>query len=150
MSNQLNVQIELMPEYDTKYMPAYMTGGAAGMDLCMNGIMSFISIKPGKRVLIPTGIKMAIPDGYEAQIRPRSGLSLKTDLMVVNSPGTIDSDYRGEIKVIMGNFGSEQVTINRGDRIAQVVFAPVIRANLIFESLNDTERGTGGFGSTGI
>lgn len=107
-------------------------------------------IYPGQRVLIPTGLAFEIPFGYEVQIRPRSGLSFKTSLLVCNAPGTIDCDYRGEIKIILGNFGNEDVVINHGDRVAQMVIAPVLQAQIQEVSqLSDTVRGDGGFGSTG-
>jgi dUTP pyrophosphatase len=110
-----------------------------------------ISIKPGERMLIPTGLSIALPEGFEAQIRPRSGLAIKNGITVLNSPGTIDADYRGEIKVILINHGQETFTVNHGDRIAQMVFAKVSKISWdVTEKLPDTERGSGGFGSTGI
>jgi dUTP pyrophosphatase len=109
------------------------------------------SLSPGKRGLVGTGFAFAIPEGYEVQVRPRSGLALKKGISVLNSPGTIDSDYRGEIKVILANLGEEDFIIERGDRIAQIVVAPVQRGNLVeVDILDDTARGTGGFGSTGV
>ena len=108
-------------------------------------------IKPGQRVLVPTGLKFEIEKGYEVQVRPRSGLSLKTHLLVVNSPGTIDADYRGEVKVILGNFGQNDEVINHGDRIAQIVVAPILQVKFEKTSiLSETKRGEGGFGSTGV
>jgi dUTP pyrophosphatase len=109
-------------------------------------------IKPGERVLVPTGLSMEIPVGFEVQVRPRSGLSFKTGLMVLNSPGTIDSDYRGEIKIILGNLGTKDEVIKHGDRVAQLVLAPVVQAFYVENEaeLSKTNRGTGGFGSTGI
>jgi dUTP pyrophosphatase len=135
-------------------IPSYETYGAAGMDLRANFKDDLrangISVQSGGRLLIPTGLDMALPQGYEAQIRPRSGLALKAGISLVNSPGTIDSDYRGEVGIILINHGVDTVQINHGDRIAQVVFAPVTRADLtLVESLDDTMRGAGGFGSTG-
>ena len=108
-------------------------------------------IKPGEQALIPTGIKIAIPDGYEAQIRPRSGLALNQKITIPNTPGTIDSDYRGEIRVLLRNDGEDPFTLRFGDRIAQMVFVPVVQANFIpVKALDETKRGSGGFGSTGI
>ncbi|PIK15515.1 dUTP diphosphatase [Halobacteriovorax sp. JY17] len=132
-------------------LPKYETAGAAGADLraSMPGKEN-MTISPGKRVLVPTGLSYEIPEGYEVQVRPRSGMSLKTNLLIVNSPGTIDCDYRGEIKIIIGNFGDEDAVIEHGDRIAQMVIAPVTQATLVeTEILSETDRGHGGFGSTG-
>jgi len=110
-----------------------------------------VRVKPLQRVIIPTGIALEIPEGYEGQVRPRSGLALKKGLTVLNAPGTIDADYRGEVKVILVNLGEEEVVIERGERIAQLVITPVVRAELIpVEELSSTERGEGGFGSTGL
>lgn len=131
-------------------LPGYQTEGSAGVDLYAN-IREPLTLQPGERALIPTGIRIALPPGYEAQIRPRSGLALKYGIGMVNSPGTIDSDYRGEIAVILINWGQEPFTIRRGDRIAQMVVAPVARIEWqIEESLPPTERGEGGFGHTGV
>lgn len=130
-------------------MPDYATSRAAGADLKAH-IPGDISAAPGERVLIPTGLRMEIPPGWEAQVRPRSGSALKTGITVLNSPGTIDSDYRGELKVILINLGSETAVISPGERIAQLVIAPAARA--VFErreELSLTDRGSGGFGSTG-
>ena len=131
-------------------MPQYETAGAAGMDI--RALLSEpLVLKPLERALVPTGIALEIPSGFEAQVRPRSGLALKQGITILNAPGTIDSDYRGEIRVILANLGSEPVTIADGDRIAQLVFAPVIRAELAETViLSETERGVGGFGSTGV
>jgi len=113
-------------------------------------VREMVMIAPGSSALVPTGIAIAVPPGYEAQVRPRSGLALKHRIMVVNSPGTIDSDYRGELQVILGNFGQEPFSIARGDRIAQVVICPVAHAVLVeTNDLGSTDRGAGGFGSTG-
>lgn len=121
----------------------------AEWDIC-DGVITSITINPGGRVLIPTGLQIALPVGYEAQIRPRSGLALKNGISIVNSPGTIDSDYRGDIGVIVINHGFEPFTINQGDRIAQMVITKVEQAEfVVVESLNDTDRGCGGFGHTG-
>ena len=130
-------------------LPSYQTEGAAGLDL-MAALDEDIILAPGTFKAIPTGLSMAIPQGYEAQIRPRSGLAFKQGVTVLNSPGTIDSDYRGEVKIALINHGSEPVTISHGMRIAQMVIAPVARATLTqTDSLDDTKRGAGGFGSTG-
>lgn len=131
-------------------IPAYETQGSAGFDL-RAAISEPIVLQPGKRTLIPIGIKIALPNGYEAQIRPRSGLAYRHGITMLNSPGTIDSDYRGEIKVIVINHGEEPFTIKHGDRIAQMIIAPVqkIEIQKVFE-LPRTKRGDGGFGSTGI
>lgn len=132
-------------------LPSYETEQAAGADIraCLSPGES-LSIAPGERVLVPTGLAFEIEKGYEVQVRPRSGLSLKTHLLVVNSPGTIDADYRGEVKVILGNFGTEPELIQHGDRIAQLVVAPVYQGVFsLGEQLSETQRGAGGFGSTG-
>ncbi|MBN2736356.1 MAG: dUTP diphosphatase [Spirochaetales bacterium] len=130
-------------------VPHYATDGSAGADLKAN-IEESIRIEPGQRVLVPTGLFIEIPHGYEAQIRPRSGLALKKGITVLNSPGTIDSDYRGEIKVILINLGNEAVEIHPHDRIAQIIFAQVVQAKfLIHDKIALTQRGEGGFGSTG-
>lgn len=133
-----------------EFVPSYSSLFAAGADLkaC---ITDPIILKPGKRTMVNTGIRMEIPSDYEAQVRPRSGLAAKYGITVLNTPGTIDSDYRGEIKVILINLGEEDFTINRGDRIAQMVFTPVTTAEFsLVNGLNDTERAGGGFGSTGM
>ncbi|WP_236713782.1 dUTP diphosphatase [Ehrlichia ruminantium] len=133
-------------------LPFYATEQSSGMDLC-SAVVSSIVLKPGCRECIKTGIAISVPDGYEAQIRPRSGLALKFGITVLNTPGTIDADYRGEIMVILINLGNEAYTINYGDRIAQMVIAPVTRIswNLVEDlEANTTKRGTHGFGSTGI
>ncbi len=128
-------------------LPSYATTGSAGVDLRS---ADNLTLKPGERALVATGLAIALPDGTEAQVRPRSGLAVKHGVTVLNSPGTIDSDYRGEIKVPMINLGSEDFVISRGDRIAQMVMAPVLRVDLIeVEALDYTTRGAGGFGSSG-
>jgi dUTP pyrophosphatase len=128
-------------------LPAYATAGAAGMDVVS---AEDVTIAPGARHAVATGLAMAIPDGFEIQVRPRSGLALKHGITVPNTPGTIDSDYRGELKVILINHGTVPFEIRRGDRVAQLVLAPVTRAGWIeVETLDDTARGAGGFGSTG-
>jgi dUTP pyrophosphatase len=130
-------------------LPRYASVGAAGADLCSAEAGS-VELAPGGRVAIATGLVLEIPGGFEAQVRPRSGLAIRHGVTVVNAPGTIDSDYRGELRVLLVNLGSEPVTIERGDRIAQLVVAPVIRADFDEVSeLADTDRGSGGFGSTG-
>lgn len=128
-------------------LPAYATKGAVGMDVVA---AEDLTLAPGARHPVATGFAIAIPDGYEVQVRPRSGLALKHGITCLNTPGTIDSDYRGEVKVILANLGREPFEIRRGDRIAQLVPAPVQLATLLeVSSLDDTERGSGGFGSTG-
>lgn len=130
-------------------IPDYATQGASGLDLRAN-LKDPVTLVPLQRILIPTGIFVEIPKGYEIQVRPRSGLAIKNGITCVNSPGTVDSDYRGELKVILINLSNENHTINHGDRIAQMVVAKVERAILeIVESLGETERGEGGFGHTG-
>ena len=129
-------------------VPTYETPGSAGMDV--RSAVEMV-IAPGHRALVPTGFAMAIPEGYEVQVRPRSGLALKQGISLPNTPGTIDSDYRGELGVIVINHGDQDFVIARGDRIAQIVVAPVQRATLaLVEKLDDTARGSGGFGSTGV
>lgn len=130
-------------------IPRYMSQGAAGMDLAVAGETQ-IRISPGSRALVPTGIRISLPAGYEGQIRPRSGLALEHGLTVLNSPGTVDSDYRGEIKVVLANLGQQEVTINPGERVAQLVIAPVVRVEWkVVDDLPPTSRGDGGFGHTG-
>lgn len=131
-------------------VPEYKTAGAAGCDVCAF-IPETVTLEPGKRAIIPTGIFFEIPEGYEIQVRPRSGLAAKNGVTVLNTPGTIDSDYRGELKVILINLGEQNFVINNGDRIAQLIIAPVTQAKFnISDSLSETERGTKGFGSTGV
>jgi dUTP pyrophosphatase len=147
------VKVLKLDHFDPDFeLPNYETAGAAGADVRASFVdpTTPLVIKPGERVLVLTGLAMEIPQGYEIQVRPRSGLSYKTSLMVVNAPGTIDSDYRGEIKVILGNMGAVDQVINHGDRVAQFVLAPVIHAEFeVANRLNDSVRGTRGFGSTG-
>jgi dUTP pyrophosphatase len=131
-------------------LPEYRSSGAAGADIraCLR---EPVLIVPGARAAIPTGLRMALPPGFEAQIRPRSGLALERGVTCLNSPGTVDSDYRGEIRIILANLGEESFTVRHGDRIAQMVVARCCRADFsLQDSLPDTERGSGGFGSTGI
>ena len=130
--------------------PQYMSEHAAGADLCA-AIREQLTLLPGARALVPTGFSIALPTGYEAQIRPRSGLAIRGGVTCLNSPGTIDADYRGELAVVLANLGSEPIVIRRGDRIAQLVVAPVSRARFeLVEELPPTERAGGGFGSTGV
>lgn len=131
-------------------VPCYKTAGAAGADVCAL-VEENVLLKKGQRTIIPTGLFFEIPQGYEIQVRPRSGLAAKNGVTVLNTPGTIDSDYRGELKVILINLGDEDFEIKSGDRIAQIIVAPVTIGNFIqCESISETERGAGGFGSTGV
>ena len=140
---------EVLPHARDLPLPEYETPESAGMDV-RAAITEPLILQPGERTLIPTGLKIALPPGTEAQIRPRSGLAFRHGITMLNAPGTIDSDYRGEVKVLAVNHGSEPFTVERGDRIAQMVIAPVFRAVInTVESLEDPERGEGGFGSTG-
>jgi dUTP pyrophosphatase len=144
-----SVEIQILPHGDGLPLPAYATVGSAGMDL-RAAVDEPIVLEPGKRCLVPTGLRIALPEGYEAQIRPRSGLAIKQGITVANAPGTVDSDYRGEVQVGLVNLSDEAYTVRRGDRIAQMVVAPVTRvAWQPVESLDETDRGAGGFGSTG-
>lgn len=145
----IGVKIRRLPHGQGLDLPTYATKGAAGMDL-LAAVHSPVTIAPGQRALIPTGFCIALPDGYELQVRPRSGLALKNGITLPNSPGTIDEDYRGEVGVIILNTGDAPFEITRGMRIAQAVLAPVVRAAWEEEaSLSETGRGDGGFGSTG-
>lgn len=140
----------LISKREGAQLPAYETIASAGMDL-VAFIDEAITLKPGERVLIPTGISVGIPEGFEAEIRPRSGLALKYGVTILNTPGTIDSDYRGEVKVILINLGNEDFIVKNGDRIAQMVFKNIVRGLWeVVEELPETKRGKGGFGSTGI
>ncbi len=131
-------------------LPTYATAGAAGFDL-RAAIPGPIKLSPGARAAVPTGVAMAIPEGYEGQVRPRSGFALRDGITVLNAPGTVDSDYRGEIRVILANLGDAEVTIHPGDRIAQLVVAPVSQATIVESTiLPETARAAGGFGSTGV
>ena len=146
----LTIELKKLDSFKDLGLPAYETNLAAGVDL-RAAISEPLVLAPGTRSLIATGLAMALPAGYEAQIRPRSGLAYKHGISVVNSPGTIDADYRGEVKILLINHGQEPFTIERGDRIAQMVIAPVTQANFkVVEKLSDTERGSGGYGSTGV
>ncbi len=143
------IPVRLLREGCADLLPAYQTEGSAGMDLRAD-VDGEVVLQPLGRALIPTGIAVALPPGVEAQVRPRSGLAVRHGVTCLNSPGTIDSDYRGEIQVILVNFGSEPFTVRRGDRIAQMVLSPVLRASLqVVDDLEATRRGDGGFGSTG-
>jgi dUTP pyrophosphatase len=143
------IPIVVLPHGEGLELPAYATPGAAGCDL-RAAVGETLTLLPGGRSLIPTGIAVAIPEGYEGQVRMRSGLAIRHGLTLLNGPGTIDSDYRGEIRVVLANLGAEPVTIGRGERIAQLVIAPVVRANLEkVDRLPATSRDPGGFGSTG-
>ncbi len=146
----VEVRIRRLPHAEGLPLPIYATDGAAGADVCA-AVEDEIVIEPGERQAVATGLVIEIPGGFEAQVRPRSGLAIRQGLTVVNAPGTIDSDYRGELKVLLVNLGTETVTIARGDRIAQLVVAPVTRALFVeTEDLTASERGAGGFGSTGV
>ena len=147
MTDQVAVRIKRLPHGEGLALPAYATPGAAGMDVLA---AEEVTLAPGARHAVATGLSVAIPKGYEIQVRPRSGLALKHGISVPNTPGTIDSDYRGELKVILINHGAEAFSIARGDRIAQLVLAPVTQAQWEEAAeLDETERGAGGFGSTG-
>lgn len=152
MTTALTVEFKrLYPERDQDIqLPRYMTPHAAGMDICA-GVTDTLVIEPGDIALIPTGFAMALPEGFEAQIRPRSGLAVRYGITVVNAPGTIDCDYRGEVKVGLVNLGKAAYTIKRGERIAQMIIGQVCRAQVQeVDTLDMTERNSGGFGSTGV
>ncbi len=140
----------LSPDTSDVPLPKYMTINSAGMDICA-GVEGDTVIEPGRVMAVPTGFAMAIPPGFEAQVRPRSGLAIKHSIGVINSPGTIDADYRGEVGVLLINFGSQPFVVKRGDRIAQMIINRVYHAELeTVENLDETERGDGGFGHTGV
>ena len=150
MSKKLKVQILRLPHGEGVPLPKYMSHSASGMDLYA-AVDGEVVLKPGERKLIPTGFKMALPEGYEAQVRPRSGLAIKNGISVLNTPGTIDEDYRGEVGVILVNHGSEDFKVKRNDRIAQMVINKIEQADIEeVKSLSETHRSTGGFGHTGI
>lgn len=152
MSAPVRILLQRLPDADPDLpLPSYETSGAAAADLRADlPDRGTLDLAPGARALVPTGLRLEIPEGYEVQIRPRSGLALKHGITLPNSPGTIDSDYRGPLGVIVLNAGAEPFTIAHGDRIAQMVVAPVLQARFVLaETLSDTERGSGGFGSTG-
>jgi len=149
MPEQVDVNLKCLPHAQGLNLPAYATELSAGVDL-EAAIEQPITLKPGERQLIATGLAIALPAGFEAQIRPRSGLAFKYGVTVINSPGTIDADYRGEIKIILANLGQEDFIINRGERIAQMIIAKHEQVTWnIVTNLDETERGEGGFGSTG-
>ena len=149
MSKTVDVAVTRLPHGADLDLPSYETEDAAGMDL-RAAVTDDVVLEPGERALIPTGLAIALPSGYEAQVRPRSGLALRNGISLVNTPGTIDADYRGEVGVIVINHGAEAFTVDRGMRIAQMVTAPVTQASwLETDTLSDTARGAGGFGSTG-
>lgn len=146
----VRVALQRLPQGEGLPVPGYMTAHAAGADLCA-AVGEPLTLLPGARALVPTGFSIALPPGYEAQVRPRSGLAIRSGITCLNSPGTIDADYRGEVRVVLANFGTEPFVIRRGDRIAQIVVAPVAHALFeIVDELPPTQRGDGGFGSTGV
>ena len=149
---RVTVRIRQLYNAEGMPLPAYQSEQAAGLDLAAAiSEGDGITVKPGGRALVPTGLVLELPPGYEGQVRPRSGLALRHGVTVLNSPGTIDADYRGEVSVLLINLGPEPVLIHRGDRIAQLVIAPVIHAHLVVAvAMSDTQRGAGGFGSTGL
>lgn len=145
----VEVRVFRLPHGAGLPLPTYASPAAAGADLCA-AVDAPLDVGAGQRVKIPTGLVLELPEGWEGQVRPRSGLAHRHGLTVANAPGTIDADYRGEVSVLLINLGSQTVTIERGDRVAQLIVAPVARARFIhIDSLTDTERGSGGFGSTG-
>jgi len=142
--------VERLPHAEGLPLPAYQTADAAGLDLCA-ALLEPLTIAPGERVKVPTGLKLAIPSGFEGQVRPRSGIAWRHGVTVVNAPGTIDADFRGEVAVLLVNLGQAPFVIERGARVAQLVIAPVARAVLReVEAVGATERGAGGFGHTGV
>lgn len=145
----IRVSVKRLPHNEDLPLPSYESASAAGMDLPA-AVTADVTLQPGGRDLIATGLAVALPDGYEAQIRPRSGLAARNGVTVLNTPGTVDADYRGEVKVILVNLGNEPFTVTRGMRVAQMVIAPVVQATIEqVEDLPETARGAGGFGSTG-
>jgi dUTP pyrophosphatase len=150
MTPCVTVELKRLPEGEGLPLPSYMSLHAAGADLCA-AVQHDTVIEPGARAMIPTGFAIALPNGYEAQVRPRSGLALKNGVTCLNSPGTIDADYRGPLNVILANLGNEPFTVRRGDRIAQLIVAPVTRAAFqVVDELQETQRASNGFGSTGV
>jgi dUTP pyrophosphatase len=146
----VRVALRRLPHGEGLPVLGYMSEHAAGADLCA-AVREQLTLLPGARALVPTGFSIALPPGYEAQIRPRSGLAIRCGVTCLNAPGTIDADYRGELQVVLANFGTEPFVIRRGDRIAQMIVAPVARASFeLVDELPPTERGSGGFGSTGV
>jgi dUTP pyrophosphatase len=147
-SAKVEVRVKRLPNGAGLTLPDYASKGAAGMDICA---AESLILRVGKRHAVATGFAFAIPDGFEVQVRPRSGLALKHGVTCLNTPGTIDSDYRGEVKVILANLGEDDFQITKGDRIAQLVVSPVTHAAMVeVDEIDDTARGTGGFGSTGV
>ena len=151
MTSVITVEVQRLPHAEGLALPAYQSAHAAGLDLLAAVPEGEpLTMQPGQRALVPTGLVIAVPPGHEAQVRPRSGLAFKHGVTVLNSPGTVDADYRGEVSVLLINHGDEPFTIRRGERIAQLVIAAVTQANLVVvASLSPTDRGSGGFGSTG-
>lgn len=150
-THEINIEVTPLPHFTGLALPAYETALSAGMDLrAAVAEGGALTLAPGERTLVPTGLTIALPPGYEAQVRPRSGLALKHGITCLNTPGTIDADYRGEVKVLLVNLGAEPFSIQRGERIAQLVIAPVTRGYWrVVEALSPSDRGAGGFGSTG-
>jgi dUTP pyrophosphatase len=149
MTTAIRVSVKRLPHNEDLPLPSYESASAAGMDLPA-AVTTDVILHPGERDLIATGLAIALPEGYEAQIRPRSGLAARNGVTVLNTPGTVDADYRGEVKVILVNLGNEPFTVTRGMRIAQMVIAPVVQATMEqVEELPESARGAGGFGSTG-
>lgn len=149
MTDAPTIRIQRLPHSAGLELPNYASTGAAGADL-RAAVEVDLVLAPSERAAVPTGLILEIPSGWEGQVRPRSGLAIRHGLTVVNAPGTIDSDYRGEVKILLVNLGAEAVTIHRGDRVAQLILAPVVQVELVeAENLQDTDRGAGGFGSTG-
>jgi len=149
---KVDVRLKALPHFEGLQLPAYESDAAAGVDLrAALDEGAPLVLKPGERALVPTGLAIQLPDKCEAQIRPRSGLAIKNGITALNSPGTIDADYRGEIKIILINHGQEDFIIERGMRIAQMVIAPILQARFhLSDDLSETKRGSGGFGSTGV
>ncbi len=149
MSKEVRIQIKLLPGNEDLLLPRYMTERAAGMDICA-ALRESLILLPGERAMVPAGFIMALPEGYEAEIRPRSGLAFKHGVTLINAPGTIDADYRGELRILMINLGQEPYVLRRGDRVAQMVVHQVCRAEWeLTEDLDSTKRAAGGFGHTG-
>jgi dUTP pyrophosphatase len=147
---RVRVPLVRLPQSEGLPLPDYMSEHAAGADLCA-AVREQLTLLPGARALVPTGFSIALPPGYEAQVRPRSGLAVRSGVTCLNAPGTIDADYRGEVQVVLANFGTEPFVIRRGDRIAQMIVAPVAQAAFdLVDELPQTVRGDGGFGSTGV
>jgi dUTP pyrophosphatase len=151
VNTTIRVEVRLLPHGDGLALPAYQTAHAAGLDLLAAVAEDTpLVLQPGRTALVPTGLTIALPEGFEAQVRPRSGLAAKHGVTVLNAPGTVDADYRGEVSVLLINHGDKAFTIRRGERIAQMIIAAVVRADLVpVTSLSSTVRGSGGFGSTG-